>query len=223
MITITGYNWVPDFAKGQVRDLRIRWALEEAGLAYSVKLIDHSEKLTEAYRAWQPFSQVPAYKDDAVELFESGAILMHIAERSEILLPKDPASRARAIVWILAALNSVEPFIRSLLEIDLFNPDAAWAKERRPQAEANLKKRLEDLAQWLKDREWLEDRFTAGDLMMAMVLRELNHTDLVTAHPILGPYVARCTARPAFRKALKDQLASFDDSKAPPQFRVPAR
>ena len=223
MITITAYNWVPDFAKGQVRDLRIRWALEEAGFDYTVKLIDHSEKLTAAYRAWQPFAQVPAYKDDDVELFESGAILLHIAERSEKLLPKDHAGRARAIVWIFAALNSIETFNRGLIEIDVFNRDSAWAKERRPEAEAMVKKRLELLADRLKDREWLEDSFTAGDLMMATVLRELGHTDLVTAHPILGPYLARCTARPAFRKALNDQLASFDDSKAPPEFRVPAR
>ena len=223
MITITAYNWVPDFAKGHVRDLQIRWALEEAGIAYTAKLIDHTEKLTAAYRAWQPFSQVPAYKDDDVELFESGAILLHVAERSEKLLPKDKAGRARAIVWIFAALNSIETFVRSLVEIDIFNRDAAWAKERRPEAEANLKKRLEHLADRLKDREWLEDRFTAGDLMMASVLRELNHTDLVSGHPVLGPYLARCTARPAFQKALSDQLASFDDSKAPPGFRVPGR
>ncbi len=196
MITISAYNWVPDFARGQVRDLRIRWALEEAGFGYTVKLIDHSEKLSAAYRAWQPFSQVPAYKDDDVELFESGAILLHIAERSEKLLPKDPVCRARAIVWIFAALNSIETFNRGLIEIDIFNPDAAWAKERRPEAEANLKKRLDLLGERLKDREWLEDRFTAGDLMMATVLRELGHTDLVSAHAILGP-VSRALHRPS--------------------------
>ena len=221
MITITGYNWVPDFAKGQVRDIRVRWALEEAGLPYTVKLIDHAEKTTPAYRAWQPFSQVPAYKDDEVELFESGAITLHIGERSETLLPKDPVGRARAIAWMFAALNSVEPFLMGLADIDIFNRDAAWGKERRPEAEARVKKRLADLAERLKGREWLEDRFTAGDLTMAATLRGVGHTSLVKGDPVLGPYLERCLSRPAFQKALKDQLASFDDSKAPPEFRVP--
>jgi glutathione S-transferase len=221
MITITGYNWVPDFAKGHVRDIRVRWALEEAGLPYTVRLIDHVEKTTPAYRAWQPFSQVPAYRDDDIELFETGAIVLHIGERSEKLLPKDPAGRARAVMWTIAALNSIEPFLMGLADIDIFNPGAAWAKERRPEAEAKVKKRLADLAERLKGREWLEDRFTAGDLTMAAVLRGLDHTSLVKGDPVLGPYLERCLSRPAFRKALKEQLASFDDSKAPPGFRAP--
>lgn len=209
MITITAFNWVPDFAKGLVRDLRIRWALEEAGLEYTVKLIDHDEKLSAAYRAWQPFSQVPAYEDGEVTLFESGAILLHIAEKSETLLPAEPRARARATAWVFAALNSIEPSIGALIDVDIFNKDAAWAKEKRPSAEAFVKKRLGDLAQCLSGREWLEDRFTAGDLMMATVLRILRHTDLVTADPVLGPYLARCEARPAFQRALDAQLSSF--------------
>ena len=209
MITVTGYNWVPDFARGLVRDLRVRWALEEAGLAYQAKLITHEEKLTPAYRALQPFSQVPVYQDDDVTLFESGAILLHIGRKSAALLPADQAGQARATAWVFAALNSVEPFIMGLIDVDLFSREEPWAKQSRPHWEANVKKRLSDLAERLARRKWLEDRFTVGDLMMATVLRILRHTDLVTSEPILGPYLARCEARPAFQKALADQLASF--------------
>lgn len=222
MITITAYNWVPGFARGQVRDLRPRWALEEAGIPYTVKLIDHQEKLTPAYRAWQPFSQVPAYRDDEVELFESGGIVLHIAEKSDKLLPRDPAGRARAITWMFAALNSMEPFFMSLAEIDVFNANVSWAKEKRPDTVAKVQKRLADLAERLKGREWLEDRFTAGDLMMSAALRMLDHTDFVKSDPVLGPYKERCESRPAFKKALQNQLADFDDSKAPPEFRAAA-
>ena len=216
MITITAYNWVPDFAKGLVRDLRVRWALEEAGLPYQVKLITHEEKLTASYRALQPFSQVPSYRDYDVVLFESGAIVLHIARNSAALLPADEAGRARATAWVFAALNSVEPFIMGLIDVDIFSGGAPWAKESRPHWEVIVKKRLSDLAERLNERDWLEDRFTAGDLMMATVLRILRHTDLVTSHPTLGPYLARCEARRAFQKALADQLTSFKASDGRP-------
>ncbi len=215
MITITAYDWVPDFAKGVVRDLRVRWALEEAGLPYQVKLITHEEKLTPSYRALQPFSQVPSYQDDDVVLFESGAIVLHIARASEVLLPTDEAGRTRATAWVFAALNSVEPFIMGLVDVDIFNREASWAKESRPHWEGLVKKRLADLAEHLRGREWLENRFTAGDLMMATVLRFLRHTNLVTSDPTLAPYLARCEARPSFQKALADQLASFKETNAP--------
>jgi glutathione S-transferase len=214
MITITGYNWVPDFAKGLVRDLRVRWALEEAGLPYQVKLITHEDKLTPAYRVLQPFSQVPSYRDDDVVLFESGAIVLHLGRKSTALLPTDEAPRARAMAWVFAALNSVEPFIMGLISVDVFNAEAPWAKESRPYWESMVKKRLSDLAERLRGRDWLEDRFTAGDLMMATVLRILRHTDLVTSDPALAPYLARCEARPAFQKALAGQLASFNETDA---------
>ena len=214
MITIAGYNWVPDFARGLVRDLRVRWALEEAGLGYQVKLITHEEKLTPAYRAWQPFSQVPAYQDDEVALFESGAIVLHVGRNSAALLPTDQAGQARATAWVFAALNSVEPFIMGLVDVDIFSREAPWAKECRPHWEGMVKKRLSDLAERLSGRDWLEDRFTAGDLMMATVLRILRHTDLVTSDPTLAPYLARCEARPAFQKALADQMASFKEADA---------
>lgn len=209
MITITAYDWVPDFAKGVVRDLRVRWALEEVGLPYQVKLITHEEKLTPSYRALQPFSQVPSYQDDDVVLFESGAIVLHIARASAVLLPTDKTGQARAIAWVFAALNSIEPFIMGLVDVDVFNREAPWAKESRPHWEGMVKKRLADLAERLQGRQWLEDSFTAGDLMMATVLRILRHTNLVTSDPVLAPYLARCEARPAFQKALADQLASF--------------
>ena len=209
MITITAPNWVPDFAKGLVRDLRARWALEEAGLEYQVKLVTNEERLTPAYRTQQPFSQVPAYYDDDVALFESGAILLHVGRQSAALLPTDPAGRARATAWVFAALNSIEPFIMSLVVVDLFAQQEPWAKQSRPYWEGMVKKRLSDLAERLAGRDWLEDRFTAGDLMMATVLRIPRHTDLVTSDRTLAPYLARCEERPAFKKALADQLASF--------------
>lgn len=211
MITITGYNWVPDFAKGLVRDLRVRWALEEAGLPYQVKLITHEEKLTPSYRALQPFSQVPAYQDDDVVLFESGAIVLHIGRNSAALLPSDQAGQARATAWLFAALNSVEPFIMGLVDVDVFSREEPWAKEGRPHWEGMVKKRLSDLSERLAGRDWLEDRFTVGDLMMATVLRILRHTDLVTSDSTLAPYLVRCESRPAFQKALAAQIASFKE------------
>jgi glutathione S-transferase len=209
MITITACDWVPDFAKGLVRDLRARWALEEAGLEYQVNLVSIEERQTAAYRALQPFSQVPAYKDDDVTLFETGAIVLHIGRKSAALLPTDQAGQARATAWVFAAQNSVEPFIMGLVNLDIFASGEPWAKQARPQSEAMVKKRLSDLAEHLNGREWLEDRFTAGDLMMATVLRTLRHTDLVTSERTLAPYLARCEERPAFKKALADQMASF--------------
>src|SRR5260370_19982597 len=136
MITITAPNWVPDFAKGLVRDLRARWALEEAGLEYQVNLVTVEERQTTAYRAQQPFSQVPAYQDDDVMLFESGAIVLHVGRKSAALLPTDQAGQARATAWVFAALNSVEPFIMGLVNVDRFNPDEPWAQQARPQSEA---------------------------------------------------------------------------------------
>jgi glutathione S-transferase len=209
LITITAPDSVPDFAKGLVRDLRARWALEEAGLKYQVKLVTSEERLGSAYRAQQPFSQVPAYQDDDVVLFESGAIVLHVGRRSAALLPTDQACQARATAWVFAALNSVEPFIMSLVNVDLFAQQEPWAKQSRPHWEGMVKKRLSDLAERLAGRDWLEDRFTAGDLMMATVLRIPRHTDLVTSDRTLAPYLARCEARPAFQKALTDQMASF--------------
>jgi glutathione S-transferase len=209
MITLTAFKWVPAFAQGRVRDLRVRWALEEAGIPYQQKLLGLGDQDKPEYRAIQPWGQIPVIEDDELTLFESGAIVLQIAQRSEALSPRDEAGEAKMTQWVIAALNSVEPSIISLFGIDHLHADQAWAKERRPGAEDFVKLKLASLARRLKGREYLEDRFTAGDLMMVTVLRFLEYTNLVSADPVLGPYVARCEARPAFKKALADQLAVF--------------
>lgn len=164
MITITAFNWVPDFAQGQVRDLRVRWALEEAGIPYQTRLLNQGDQNKPDYRALQPFGQVPVFEDDGLVLFESGAIVQHIGERFEVLLPKDPAARARAIQWMFAALNSIEPFIMQIVLIDVFYKNEEWAKLRRPSALAFLQNRLKGLSNALGDKHYLDgDRFTAGD------------------------------------------------------------
>jgi glutathione S-transferase len=213
MITVTAFKSVPPFAQGLVRDLRVRWALEEAGLRYEVKLLEAGEKDTDEYRGWQPFGQVPAYEENGLKLFESGAIVLRVAERSEILLPGDPAARARAIQWLFAALSSLEPPIQNLAGIDLFSADQDWAKLRRPEAEAYVRKRLAELAAALADKAFLDGpRFTAGDLMMATILRILRHTELVAEQPNLAAWLARCEARPAFQRALAGQMADFAEA-----------
>lgn len=210
MITISAFKWVPPFARGQVRDLRVRWALEEAGLPYQVRLIDADDQASPDYRAQQPFGQVPMFEENGLVLFESGSIVLHIGARSEVLVPTDDAGRARAITWLFAALNSIEVVLQPLAELDFFYPDQEWAKLRRPDAEKAVKRRLAELASWLGDREYLEDRFTVGDLMMSTVLRIAGHTGLVDAVPKLKAYQGRCEARPAFQRALHDQLTSFE-------------
>jgi glutathione S-transferase len=209
MIRISAFPWVPPFAQGLVRDLRARWALEEAGLPYEVRLLSRADQKSQNYRALQPFGQVPVLEDGNLKLFESGAIVMHIAERSDALLPSDVDARARAKTWMFAALNSIEPHIQSLAEIDLFHADKEWTRERRPMVVEMVRKRLGELSAWLKGRDYLEDRFTAGDLLMTTVLRILRHTDLLAEQPALAAYRARCEARPAFAKALAAQMEPF--------------
>ncbi|MDP9414229.1 MAG: glutathione S-transferase family protein [Pseudomonadota bacterium] len=216
MIKVTAFAWVPPFAEGLVRDLRIRWALEEAGEPYEERLLKQGDQDSPEYRAIQPFGQVPVYEEGGLTLFESGAILLHIAERSNALLPLDPAARARAIQWVFAALNSIEPQVWNLALIDIFYADEQWAKQRRPGVAEFVEKRLDALTGRLGDKEYLDDdRFSAGDLMMTTVLRILRHTDLVTGRPALHAYQLRCEARPAFQKALADQIAPFARN-APP-------
>jgi len=213
MITISAFPWVPTFARGQVRDLRVRWACEEAGLPYETRLLAQGENDSPEYRALQPFGQVPIFVEDGFTLFESGAIVLHIGERSEALLPKDAKARAHAIQWLFAALNSIEPSIMNLALIDLFHANEEWAKLRRPGAEAFVRRRLGSLSSALGDKPFLDgNRFTAGDLMMATVLRILRHTDIVTSDRRLAAYVERCTARPAFRRALDAQLGDFREA-----------
>jgi glutathione S-transferase len=215
MITISAFRWVPDFARGQVRDLRVRWALEEAGLPYRTRLLEQGDQDKPDYRALQPFGQVPVFEENGFALFESGAILLHIGERSEALLPRDPGARARAQQWLIAALNSIEPFAMNVASIDLFHADEPWAKLSRPGAVEFLHKRLGALSASLGDKPHLDgERFTAGDLMMATVLRILHYTDLVTSDRRLAAYLERCCARPAFQRALAAQLADFREDGA---------
>lgn len=207
MITVSAFHWVPPFAQGQVRDLRVRWALEEAGLPYQTRLLEQGDQDTPEYRAMQPFGQVPIFEEDGDVLFESGAIVLYVGERSEALLPKDPQARARATQWLIAALNSIEPSIMNVASIDLFYADQEWAKLRRQGAIDFAKHRLGALAKSLGDKPFLDgERFTAGDLLMSSVLRIMPE---LVVEPNLQAYVARCTARPAFERALAAQLGDF--------------
>jgi len=209
MITISAFRWVPTFAQGQVRDLRARWALEEAGLAYQARLEFGAQEDPE-YRALQPFGQVPILEEDGKVLFETGAIVLHIGARSEALLPNDLDARARATQWLIAALSSIEPHIMNVVAVELFFADQDWAKQRQPGAREFASRRLAALATALGDKPYLDgERFTAGDLMMTTVLRIVP--DLVT-DPRLVAYVERCTARPAFRRAYDAQMGDFSQA-----------
>jgi glutathione S-transferase len=210
MITVTAFRWVPPFARGQVRDLRARWALEEAGLPYRTRLLEQGDQDKPQHRAVQPFGQVPVLEDDGLTLFESGAIVLHIGERSETLLPKDAGARARATQWLIAALNSIEPHIMNVAVIHLFYADQEWATLRAPSATEFARHRVASLAKALGDKPYLDgDRFTAGDLMMVTVLRIIPE---LIVEPNLKAYVDRCTARPAFQRALAAQMGDFREA-----------
>jgi glutathione S-transferase len=206
---VTGFRWAPPFAQGLIRDLRVRWALEEAGLPYEVRLIDIGERNSDANRRTHPFGMVPAFEADGRGLFESGAILHHIAVDSTALMPADRHERANTVTWMFAALNTVEPPIQELSVLDLQHSEEQWAKLRRPGAVNAVKARLSALSAWLDGRDYLVDRFTAADVLMTTVLRLIRHTDLVAEFPVLDAYVKRCEARPAFQKALRDQMADY--------------
>ncbi len=208
-IKVSAFRWVPPVAQGLVRELRVRWALKEAGLVYEVRPIGPEDQASASYRRLQPFGQVPAYEEDGFVLFESGAILLHIAQKSESLMPSDPKGRARMTAWMFAALNSIEPRIMNLAEIDLFHAEEQWAKLRRPAAVDAVKARLTALSDWMDGRDYLEGRFTAADLLMTTVLRILRHTELISQMPILEAYRLRCEARPAFQTAMADHMALF--------------
>jgi glutathione S-transferase len=214
-IEITAFRWVPDFAQGVVRDLRARWALEEAGLDYRVRLL--GQPRPPEYLREQPFDQVPCFSDGEVRIFESGAIVQYIGEKSQTLLPREKQQRYRAIQWTYAALNSVEPAILNLLLIDVFFKGEQWAELRRPGAEDFVKLKLKRVSDWLGDKEWLEDEFSIGDLVMITVLRFLRHTDLVGEIPNLAAYLKRGEGRPAFKQALSDQLAAFAANQPQPE------
>jgi glutathione S-transferase len=209
-IEITAFRWVPEFAQGLVRDLRVRWALEEAGLDYRVRLLGFDRP--PEYLLEQPFDQVPCFDDGTVRIFETGAIVQYVGERSETLLPSEPQARYRAIQWSYAALNSVEPSILNLIGIDIFHAGEEWARLRRAGAADFVRLKLKRVSEWLGDSEWLEDRFTIGDLMLVTVLRNLRHTQIVAEFPNLAAYLQRGEARPAFQQALADQIAAFKEN-----------
>jgi len=210
MITVTAYNWVPPQVQGFVRDFRVRWACEEAGVPYKAKLVDFAEAKSDGYRAaWQPFGQVPAAEVDGIAMFESGAIVLTIAEKSEALLPTDAVGRVRAITWLFAALNSVEVPVQEYGML-MFYKDQAWTKEREPQLADWIRRRYHELAVALGDKDYLEGRFTIGDLMMFSVLRIIADHGFLEAEPKLLAYYKRIEARPAFQKALKAQIDDFE-------------
>ena len=210
---VTAFRWVPDFAAGLVRDLRIRWALEEIERPYRIRLLDAMNPRPAEYFCEQPFGQVPAFTDGEVKLFESGAILIHLGLQDERLLPGDLNERMRSIAWLIAALNGVEPMLFELIHIDIFNRGQDWTKERRPQVVEKIEERLRLLSEALGDQEWFEGRFSIGNLMIVAVLRQLRHTDMVAKFPNVSALVARGEARPAFQRALSDQLAVFAENK----------
>lgn len=213
MLNCYAFGWVPDFARGLVRDLRVRWALEEAGIPYRVTLVGGGAGALPLadYAAIQPFGQIPAIEDGELRLFESGAIVLYIAERSPRLLPTAPPARALVQQWMFAALNTIELAVQQLAELDLFHAGEGWAAERRPAAVDRVRRRLGELAGCLDGRDYLVGEFSAADVLMTSVLRILRHTELVAEQPVLLAYQRRCEARPAFRKALTDQLAAFGD------------
>ena len=215
VIKVSAYRRVPPFARGLVRDLRVRWALEEAGLAYETRLLGPGEQTTPTYRALQPFGQVPTYEEDGLALFESGAIVLHIAQRSPTLMPTDANGRARMTTWMFAALNSIEPHIANVVTLEVFHASEEWAKQRRPALLEVAQKRLTALSNWLDGRDYLEDRFTAADLLMTTVLRIAQRARLTAEMPILETYRLRCEARPAFQQALASQMADFSEEPQP--------
>lgn len=204
---ITAYRSVPDFARGRIKDIRVRWALGEIGQAYRTRLIGGIfEDKAPAYLADQPFGQVPVYKEQDMVLFETGSILIHIGESDARLLPRDAKGRGRAISWMIAALNSVEPTIQTLVVLTVKGQGTDWLAGAIEAAKPFAEQRLFRLSQALGDRDWLEDRFSIGDIVMVDVLRNTN-PELLAPHPNLSAYVARGKARPAFQSAMAAHLA----------------
>ncbi len=213
-IQVSALAWAPPQFQGQVRDLAVRWALEEAGLPYRIRLLGDEARKTEAYRRQNPFGQVPVYEEDGIVFFETGAIVVHIAEQTPragatALLSTDPRQRALAKSWVFAALNSLDVDITALGDIDHWAPREPWALARRPQFEQMVRGRLETLAAQFAGREYLAGDFSVADLMTIMVLRALRHTTLVSGHPVLCAYRDRCETRPAFQRSLAAQLREY--------------
>jgi glutathione S-transferase len=207
--TITAFESSPDRGQGLARDMRVRWALEEVGQPYDVRLLSFAAMKEPAHRAIHPFGQIPTYQDGDLALFESGAIVLHIAEQHPGLLPADANGRARAIAWMFAALGTLEPpiFERSIATI--VERDKPWFAERQLMLDARVRARLDELANHLGDADWLDGAFSASDLLMVTVLRRLGSSGILNEYPTLGAYIARAEARPAYQRAFADQLAVF--------------
>ena len=207
--TITAFESSPDEGQGLARDMRVRWALEEVGQPYKVRLVSFEAMKEPAHRKLHPFGQIPTYEEGDLVLFESGAIIFHIAERHAGLLPDDANARARAITWMFAALNTVEPPIVEREQAPYQERDKPWYEERLPLIEGRVRARLDDLSIRLGDADWLDGAFSAGDLLMVLVLRRLEGTGILEEYPSLSTYVARGEARPAYKRAFDAQLAVF--------------
>ena len=205
--TITAFERSPDGGKGLARDMRVRWALEEVGEPYEVRLVSFAAMKEPAHLALHPFGQIPTYEEGDLALFESGAIVLHIAQTHAGLLPDDAKARARAITWMFAALNTVEPPLVEREVVSLFERDKVWYEERRRFVEERARKPLGELSRRLGDAEWLDGAFSAGDLLMVGVLFRTRSSGLLDAFPNLSAYVARGEARPAFQRAFAAQLA----------------
>ncbi|OCP17754.1 MULTISPECIES: glutathione S-transferase family protein [unclassified Ensifer] len=208
-ITITAFEQSPDRGKGLARDMRVRWAFEEVGQPYDVRLVSFKAMKQPAHLALQPFGQIPTYEEGDLALFESGAIVFHIAEHYPGLLPDDANARARAITWMFAALNTMEPPIVDREIARYLEGDKPWYEERKSLVEERIRKRLDDLSGRLGDADWLDGEFSAGDLLMVTVLRRLEGSGILKDYPNLSAYIARGQARPAYQRAFDAQLAVF--------------
>ena len=212
--TITAFANSPDRGRGQARDMRVRWAFEEVGQPYDVRLVSFAEMKRPAHLGLHPFGQIPTFEDGDLAMFESGAIVLHIAERHSGMLPTDANARSRAIMWMFAAISTVEPPIVEREQTRYSEGDKPWHAERKPLLDDRVRVRLGELSNRLGDAEWLDTGFSAGDLMMVMVLRRLNGSSLLEEYPNLAAYVARGEARPAFKRAFAAQLAVFTSQKS---------
>ena len=213
-ITITAFASSPDRGRGLARDMRVRWALEEVGRPYDVRLLSFAAMKQPQHLAVQPFGQIPTYEEGDLVLFESGAIVLHIAQSHPGLLPEEAHARARAVAWMFAALGTVEPPIVERSMASLFEREQPWFAARQAMLDARVRGRLEQLSRRLGEAEWLDGAFSAGDLMMVSVLRRLHGSGLLDEHPTLSAYVARGEDRPAFKRAFAGQLAVFAASEA---------
>lgn len=206
---VTAFDWVPEFARGLVRDLRVRWALEEIGHPYDSELLNARAPRPDEYLARQPFDQVPAFRDGDLNIFETGAILLYLGDRDARLLPADGQARWDAVAWLFSALNSVEPVVQRIVHYDVFHKDKPWAPDAREASLGLCQKKLQRVNDALEGKDWLAGPFSVADIAMVTVLNILRHTDLVAEYPTLAEYKARGEARPAYKRALDAQYADF--------------